>query len=357
MPYIVLFGVISLWVLFDGISRNMKAIAVLWALGTVVLGAIVIPIYVAKRPLKNGEVREGGTPWNLLKNFAILWTIIMIVASIYVLHGVGKATSGLDNDWAMAGAGIGIVVVVGTLGAIWFFPTIGAAILGFFLKKNSVIETGPSGSMLESESKASALSGWAGIGAVSVVALVILLVSQSSASSTPSKPVSESPTPAGVTSPLTPPAGWSTRESRSEMDGTREVTLMLDAENQISGILGQTTPNLIIRCSKHKTELYVNVGEPFQSVYGEIDSVRVRLKLDDSAPFAQTWSESTDDKAAFAPSAQKLAKQLETVKLFRFEFTPFEKRETTVTFNLADLKKNLDPISDVCGISNGPAKN
>jgi hypothetical protein len=359
MLYFILFGVIALWVLFDGLSRNMKATAILWAVGALMLGVIVLPLYLAKRPLKNGEVREGGLPWNLLKNFAVLWTIIMAVISIYVLHAAGEATSHLNNNWAMAGAGIGIAVTVGVLGAVWFFPTAGAAILGFFLKKNTVVETGPTGLMMESQSKASALSGWAGIGAASVVALVILLANAPGTKNRSSHDVSDSAeiTQTAVdTAPSTASVGWQTSESSSKMDGTREISLNRKAVNQIDGLIGSYTPELRIRCSKHKTEVYVVTGQPFESIYGEFDSVRVRLKLDDAAPSAQTWSESTDREAAFASNPQKLVKQLEIAKVFLFEFTPFEKRETTVTFNTEGLKDKLEPVSDVCGLSNSTVK-
>jgi hypothetical protein len=89
MPYIIVFGLLALWVLFDALGRNMRAIAVLWALGTAVFGVVFIPLYLAKRPLKTGEAREGHTAWNFFKNFAMLWTILMGVVSIYVMRHVG----------------------------------------------------------------------------------------------------------------------------------------------------------------------------------------------------------------------------------------------------------------------------
>ena len=46
---------------------------------------------------------------------------------------VGENSSHLTSDAERAGAGIGIVLGMGVLGALWFFPTMGAAGLGFFL--------------------------------------------------------------------------------------------------------------------------------------------------------------------------------------------------------------------------------
>jgi hypothetical protein len=135
MQYFLLYGIFALWVLFDGLSRKMAVSAVMWTIGTGILGPVVLPIYLASRPLKQGEVREGGKGWNVLKNFAILWTIVMAIASIIGLMGMAKASTGLGSDAEKVGAGIGFVVGIGLLAAVWFLPTMGAALLGFLLKK------------------------------------------------------------------------------------------------------------------------------------------------------------------------------------------------------------------------------
>jgi hypothetical protein len=360
MAYFVLFSVLAFWVLIDGLSRNLRGIAVVWAICSVLFGPIVVPIYLAKRPLKVGEVREGGTAWNLLKNFAVFWTIVMAVVSIGILNAAVKGTSNLDDEWARAGAGLGITVVIAALGAIWFFPTAGAAILGFFLKKNSLIETGPTGPMVNSESRRSALSGWVGIIGASVIAVIAIQVIGSTSNTSTAKQTADS-TPATQSAPASVPStntsGWSFSEKKSEMDGTREVTLSLDAQDQIQGIVGASTPTLFIRCSKHKPEVFVNIGEPFQSNYGELEGTSVRIKFDAAAPIRQSWDESTNNEAAFAPNAGNLINHLLMAKVFRIEVTPFEKRETTITFNVGDLAERFHPIADECGISNKTARN
>jgi len=85
------------------------------AIGTVFLGPIILPIYLASRPLKQGEVREGGKGWNILKNFAILWTIVMAIASVAGLMAMTKGTENLTSDAARAGAGIGMALGMGFL--------------------------------------------------------------------------------------------------------------------------------------------------------------------------------------------------------------------------------------------------
>ncbi len=91
MWYFILFGLLALWVGFDASRRNLGiAKVILWAIGTFLLGVIVMPIYIAKRPLKANEVREGGLAWNLLKNFALTWTVLMVAISISALGAAAE---------------------------------------------------------------------------------------------------------------------------------------------------------------------------------------------------------------------------------------------------------------------------
>ena len=121
---------------------------VLWAIGTFLLGVIVVPIYLAKRPLKANQVREGGLAWNLLKNFALTWTILMVAISISVVGAALGTDVGSSNAEA-AGAAIGVGLVFVVLAVVWFFPMVGAIVLGFFLKNSAVVERGPTGPLAQ----------------------------------------------------------------------------------------------------------------------------------------------------------------------------------------------------------------
>ena len=185
MWYLILYAIFSAWVLFDGFSRRMGASAVAWAVGTLFFGPIILPIYLAKRPLKGGELREGGTAWNILKNFAILWTIVMAVAAFSALSTMGHLATTFQSDAERAGAGIGMFLGMGLLGLVWFLPTLGAALLGFLLKNSTVVEHGPTGPLLGDDSRAGFLNGLAGLmiaGFISVIVVVALTQRQSTMS-------------------------------------------------------------------------------------------------------------------------------------------------------------------------------
>jgi hypothetical protein len=145
MWYLILYGILAIWAFVD--AKKRQANAILWAAGTLLLGPIILPFYFAKRPLKAGEVREGGTAWNVLKNFAIFWTILMVVAAIWGMVAVSEHSSTLQSEAEKAGAAIGTALGLGMIAALWFFPFIGAVVLGLILKKSSIVEKGPSGSL------------------------------------------------------------------------------------------------------------------------------------------------------------------------------------------------------------------
>lgn len=149
MWYFILFGLLALWIGFDASRRSLGAgRAILWATGTFLLGVVVVPIYLAKRPLRANQVREGGLAWNVLKNFALTWTILMVAISISALGAAIGGTT-VNSDAEAAGAAIGVSIVVVVLAIVWFFPMVGAIVLGFFLKNSAIVERGPTGPLAQ----------------------------------------------------------------------------------------------------------------------------------------------------------------------------------------------------------------
>jgi hypothetical protein len=135
-------------VAFDASRRNLGAAkTILWAIGTFLIGVIVVPIYLAKRPLKPNEVREGGLAWNLLKNFALTWTVLMVAISISAINAAAGTDTSSGAEAAGAAIGIGIVIVI--LAVVWFVPMVGAIALGFFLKNSAIVERGPTGPLAQ----------------------------------------------------------------------------------------------------------------------------------------------------------------------------------------------------------------
>jgi len=143
LGYFIVYIAIAIWVFRDGKRRRINSLP--WAVCSAIFGPVVVPIYLAKRPLKDGEVREGGLPWNVLKNFALFWTLTMLVAGVAGMVGAAGVAKDAHSDAEKGAAGCGMVAGIGLLIALWFIPMICALILGFFLKKSSVVEKGPTG--------------------------------------------------------------------------------------------------------------------------------------------------------------------------------------------------------------------
>ena len=148
MWYVIIFGLLTLYVVIDGSRRNLGAAkTILWAIGTFLLGVIVLPLYFAKRPLRANEVREGGFAWNILKNFALTWTILMVAISITAISAASQTNVNSGAEAAGAALGMGIVIVI--LAVLWFVPMVGAIVLGFFLKNSAIVERGPTGPLAQ----------------------------------------------------------------------------------------------------------------------------------------------------------------------------------------------------------------
>jgi hypothetical protein len=137
IPNLVLAG----WVWFDARSRRAPA-RLLWELGTFLLSVIVLPAYIARRPLKPGESREGGRDWNVFRSFAIVWTIHCVWQFGVWLATLLVHVAQMPPDVARATLSqvYGVIQNVGVLVALWVWiaPVLGALTLGRLLRTADV---------------------------------------------------------------------------------------------------------------------------------------------------------------------------------------------------------------------------
>lgn len=137
MAYLIFNVILGTWLLIDASRRKVGGgTIVMYVIGAVVLSVLVVPFYVALRPLKAGETRDGGAAWNVLKWFALLWTVgwALFTANVFL----DLLPLAAESVGGTVGFGIGL----GLYGCMWFVPLVGALVLGLFLKK-STVETGP----------------------------------------------------------------------------------------------------------------------------------------------------------------------------------------------------------------------
>jgi H+/Cl- antiporter ClcA len=79
----------------------------------------------------------------VLKNFAIVWTILILLGAMAGLYDSGQQLQRPMSEAEKFGSGLGIIAGLGLWGALWFFPVLGALVLGLLLKKSSIVERGP----------------------------------------------------------------------------------------------------------------------------------------------------------------------------------------------------------------------
>jgi hypothetical protein len=156
-------------------------------------------------------------------------------------------------------------------------------------------------------------------------------------------------TPSGATGGGTSSDGWSERITQSTMDNSTIVTLTLRASNDVTGWLTSTRPSLVLRCEEHKTNVYVATGLSSTVELGRFQEHTVRLRLDDGKAERSVWSESTDNRALFAPNPVALAHRLARAQTLRFEFTPFNANTQIAEFALQGLRDHLQKLDEACG--------
>lgn len=126
----------AVFVFFDARSRGVRTgDAAGFAFLALLLWPVVIPVYLAKRPLRNGETREGGAAWNVIRNLVLMWTAICAFwgAKAFVIEARNYDPE--LEAWGLMGEWMGIFV-------LWIVPAAGALIVGMLLRRPSVVETG-----------------------------------------------------------------------------------------------------------------------------------------------------------------------------------------------------------------------
>ena len=143
MWYLLLNMCFALWIFTDARRRKMD-FAELWGAASLVLMVVVVPFYISRRPLKRGEVREGGAVWCFSKWFALLWTVLMVSAAvagkIATSHAVDKAAGNAEGTGTAILAGFGFILILG----VWLVVLASVVAMGFH-HRTHVTELGPTG--------------------------------------------------------------------------------------------------------------------------------------------------------------------------------------------------------------------
>ena len=109
------------WVFIDARARHAK---LYWVAVVAIAGPIALAAYLALRPLRSGESREGGRAWQFLSRVVASWTALLAFAAL----------------WNVALP----FVDLATIGVAWACVALPALVTGLALKR-STTEHGPTG--------------------------------------------------------------------------------------------------------------------------------------------------------------------------------------------------------------------
>jgi hypothetical protein len=135
--------VLAVWVVRDASRRQTQTTPFLWGLGILLVWLLFFPLYLAKRPLKTGEVRSGGRAWNFMKNLAITVSAYLPIVMILGLAEVAAQVTSVEEAVAL------VVIFVLVMGLVWVIFAGGVLLIGLILKKSSVVERGPTGALAQ----------------------------------------------------------------------------------------------------------------------------------------------------------------------------------------------------------------
>lgn len=155
--------------------------------------------------------------------------------------------------------------------------------------------------------------------------------------------------PLGDGRTLSTMAGWRIVRDKSDMDGSPEVILARDAENEIRGAFGKTgKPVLYIRCREKKLEAYVYTGMQADTddIYG---ATTVRVRLDEKPAERRQWTQATSHDALFASGGGEFIGHIAASEQMLVEFRPYASGSQVVKFDVRGLDQTVAEAGRPCG--------
>ena len=145
--------------------------------------------------------------------------------------------------------------------------------------------------------------------------------------------------------PQTPSIGnWYVSSKTSQIDDSKKITLILEADDSITTAFGKVTPSLVIRCSEAETNVFIG-----WKVYLGLDQTEILTRFDSTQAQTKTWSISTDHKAAFVQGSDvAFAKKMMNHGKLLAQVTPYAEVPVTATFNIEGLREAIKPLRNAC---------
>lgn len=133
-------AVLAAWVGWDA-TRRRSGNRILWTAGALAMSLLLVPAYLANRPLLSGETRRGGPWWHALSRFAALLSAFILLQM--AKHGYTVAAEAdIPGTLYPVGYAIGAALASNLwLGWLLFAPPAFAA--GMIFRNPDRVEEGP----------------------------------------------------------------------------------------------------------------------------------------------------------------------------------------------------------------------
>lgn len=148
-------------------------------------------------------------------------------------------------------------------------------------------------------------------------------------------------------------AKWLIDERVNPLDDSKTVIAVLVADTG-RGTYGDPV-TLTSLCRSNKTQLYIDfgsyLGSDSSSVYSKWKYITIRVGSADARK--EKWGVSTDHKAAFAPRAIRLLKEMLRADDLVVQVVPYGSNPITAVFDLSGMRSAITPLAETCHWSLG----
>jgi len=131
------------------------------------------------------------------------------------------------------------------------------------------------------------------------------------------------------------------------LTGKSNSTLFIYSTNSVGNSIGQPEPaTILVRCKAGKLQ-DIYISTPTYNA----DNTRVKIRWDDGEVKSRRWDKASGGTALFAPRAVEFFKKMTTHNRLVWAWSPYQKTESVVAFDLASKRDEINEMVNLCGVT------
>ncbi|EAO9733397.1 hypothetical protein BRR58_17625 [Salmonella enterica] len=136
---------------------------------------------------------------------------------------------------------------------------------------------------------------------------------------------------------------WIAKSETNKMTDQTDFAAINTSTDTYSKAGSTRETSLVLRCTDNKTEAYLSFSD-----YMGSDDPGITMRLDDGKPVKRTWGGGEGGDAAFVPQPIGFIKELAKYKKVIFGFEPYGTTMQIVEFDLSEIDKVIENLSQAC---------